>query len=192
MSVSAGWRWLPRDRKLGERLLDQQMWCFGCDIRRAAGNLLLAYGFTRQRPPTGCSGSNDYALTLADGVQVRLWGFGCLWAEPAVSVFLRRYEFAPRVPGAPVPAVVWSPACLPPAPRPRQPERVRLAVPALVRLLHWLADYEAWVATTCGAEYRATCVQTWNKPHPLPAETMSAHWRALAGRAQEMLYVSNL
>lgn len=184
MTASAAWRWSPADRKLGERLLDQQMWCFGCDIRRAEGNLLCAYGFSRLRPPSGASGSNDYRLTTPDGAQVRLWGFGCLWAEAEASVFLRRYEFTPRLPAGPVPDLVWSPTGLPPTPRPRQPEKVRQAAHALARLLAWLADYEDWVMARLGPDYRAACVRVWNKPKTVPPEAMHHHWRALAEKAQ--------
>jgi hypothetical protein len=32
-------------------LLDQQMWCWGCDVRRTQGNLLLAYGAEKRPSP---------------------------------------------------------------------------------------------------------------------------------------------
>src|SRR5687768_12975270 len=37
--------------KQGEALLEQQMWCWGCDVRRQEGNLLLAYGCERRASP---------------------------------------------------------------------------------------------------------------------------------------------
>jgi hypothetical protein len=34
-------------------LCEQQFWLFGCDVRRPAGNLLVEWGFTRQRQGPG-------------------------------------------------------------------------------------------------------------------------------------------
>ena len=39
--------------------------------------------------------------------------------------------------------------------------------------LRWIADYEQWVLTTCGASYRRACLLNWEaavrEPHRLPA-----------------------
>ena len=43
-------RWLGalnKIRKIRTTLLDQQLWCWGQDIRRVEGNALLTYGFTK-------------------------------------------------------------------------------------------------------------------------------------------------
>lgn len=70
------WLKIPsRTRKYATILLDQQLWCFGCDIRRTAGNLLLEYGFERKRPPISQKGSSCYSLNW-QGKQILLWGFG--------------------------------------------------------------------------------------------------------------------
>ena len=56
-------RWLGalnNVRKIGTTLLDQQLWCWGQDIRRTEGNALLAYGFTKHRPLEGKHGSTAY------------------------------------------------------------------------------------------------------------------------------------
>jgi hypothetical protein len=59
-------------RRRGAELLHLQCWLWGCDIRRAEGNLLLAYGFSRQRPPSGAAGSSAYLMALESGVCVVL------------------------------------------------------------------------------------------------------------------------
>lgn len=45
-------------------LFDQQLWCWGQVIRRPEGNLLLAYGMTRQRLPETIKGSSLYRYRL--------------------------------------------------------------------------------------------------------------------------------
>ena len=63
-------------QRFAAALLDQQMWCWGCDIRHGEGNVLLQYGFSRWRPPEGTLGSTAYQLEAPPSRQVVLWGFG--------------------------------------------------------------------------------------------------------------------
>lgn len=39
-------------RLIAATSLDQQMWCWGCDVRRTQGNLMLAYGAQKRPAPT--------------------------------------------------------------------------------------------------------------------------------------------
>jgi hypothetical protein len=73
-------------RRHGAELLHLQCWLWGCDIRRAGGNLLLEYGFSRQRPPSGAVGSSAYLMALESGTHVVLWGFGAFYGNPAERV----------------------------------------------------------------------------------------------------------
>src|SRR5689334_2275112 len=85
------------DVKRGAALFHQQMWCWGCDIRRPEGNLLLMYGFERERPPEGVHGSSSYFLHTPTERGIRLWGFGLFFTQQGQgSLFLQRYGFAPR------------------------------------------------------------------------------------------------
>ena len=77
-------RWLValnKVRKTGTLLLDQQLWCWGQDIRRVDGNALLAYGFTRHRPPEGEHGSPAYEWRGSGRSRVILWGFGFFYGD---------------------------------------------------------------------------------------------------------------
>ena len=55
-----------RVRRRGEAVLHQQCWCWGQDIRRVAGNLLLDNGFDKHRPLDGKEGSSAYRLNLSN------------------------------------------------------------------------------------------------------------------------------
>jgi hypothetical protein len=82
--------------RIASVLLDQQMWCWGRDIVRSEGNLLLQFGFRKERPPATVSGCTAYILTPFPGCQLILWGFGLFFGlESSGGVFLRRYEFKP-------------------------------------------------------------------------------------------------
>lgn len=185
------WLSLPRAiRKRGTALLDQQMWLFGCDIRRTEGNALVEYGFQRIRPPQPERASSRYELRRSDGTSVLLWAFGIYFSEDeSEGLFLRRYEFSPRLMSAPQAA--WKPEDLPP-PRLPASKAQSLQMSALLRkALYWLAEYELWALERLSAPYRAACLSAWPKRvTPDPAETPQA-WRELA-QACERLQTTGL
>jgi hypothetical protein len=173
------------ERRLFEALVNQQFWCWGHDIRRPEGNLLLAYGFARTRPPAGVLGSSCYRF-VEPCFEVILWGWGLLLSGPAGGVFLPRHGFAPRPALAPLDAVCWSPEGLPPLGDPSD-------VPAFDRWLRmaaeWIAEYESWVLATAGLAYRRGCAA--DAPRATLCffpECLPALWRrageALAGQAE--------
>lgn len=181
------WLSIPHKvRKQGTALLDQQMWCFGCDIRRKDGNALLEFGFTRERPPEGVKGSSQYALRLdQQGARLVLWAFGIYFGiESQGGLLLRRYEFSPRL--LPDPGSAWKSEDLP---NPHLPnceteiERVRALLPAALR---WLADYEEWALAHLGAEYRAHCLAAWPKRAVTNPEETPQAWRELAQACSEL------
>ncbi len=76
-------RWM---RNQGTVLLNQQIWCWGQDIRHREGNLLLAYGFRRHRPPANTHGSSCYELQVNEQTAIRLWGFGFFYEHHELGV----------------------------------------------------------------------------------------------------------
>jgi hypothetical protein len=168
-----------RIRSLGRALLDQQLWCWGRDITRPGGNLLLEYGFERFRPPEDWSGSSRYTYSPAPGEWVTLWGFGVLYGEDALGgLYLRRRSFSPQLlPEARPEQPVWSPGQLTGLRSPTAGECT-----AANRLLHcfcvWNARYESWVQRAA-AGHRRECVAAWSKA-VLPAGEMAGGWRELA------------
>jgi len=175
------WLSIPRNiRKQGTALLDQQMWCFGCDIRRKDGNALLEFGFTRVRPPEGVKGSSQYGLSLDEqGAQLVLWAFGIYFGiGPQGGLLLRRYEFSPRL--LPDPGLAWNSEDLP---RPHLPncetecQRVQGLLPEALR---WLAEYEEWALAHLGVEYRRNFLAAWPKRAVTNPEETPQAWRELA------------
>ncbi|GIW05928.1 MAG: hypothetical protein KatS3mg060_0733 [Dehalococcoidia bacterium] len=166
------------DRRLLETLINQQFWCWGQDIRRPAGNLLLAYGFARTRPPAGVLGSSCYRLT-GRAYEVTLWGWGLLITTSAGGIFLPRQGFAPRLVREPLAAPCWSPDGLPPLTDDDDPALGRWFQTAAV----WIADYELWVLQTAGLAYRRACVAgSPRSSFSLFPELVPALWRHAGDR----------
>lgn len=143
-------------RQVRGQLLDHQLWCLGCDIRRPEGNLLLAFGFERRRAPAGANGGSAYRLTCdVEGVTVTCWGFGIGVEVDDRRLFLRRHPFSMELVGADVLRTVgWE---VPP----RMPvlalaEDVS-ARAALARACGVWRAYERWVESTVGASWRLRC-----------------------------------
>lgn len=174
------WLSIPRNiRKQGTILLDQQMWCFGCDIRRKSGNALLEYGFERERPPDDVKGSSQYYLRLESGAWLVLWAFGLYFGTaPRGGLLLRRYEFSPRL--LPDPGQAWKSEDLLRPHLPQCESECEQVCALLPSALCWLADYEEWALAHLGVEYRVNCLAAWPKRAVTnPDETPQA-WRELA------------
>jgi len=160
-------------RLRGASLLHQQCWQWGCDIRRENGNLLLEYGFERERPPeNACS---RYSMNLGKRRVVVLWGFGFFTGRSLRSgVYLNRYEFCPRLVN--VEGAVFAPEALCGG-APVRGRRAELAL--LAGAFRWMARYEEWIAAHEGVEYRRTGLRSWGQPFVDPVE-LPACWRSLA------------
>lgn len=149
----------PRFKKLGANLMNQQCWCWGCDIRRSKGNLLLAFGFERMRPPEGISGSSCYRFALRSGRVVLLWGFGVLIEDRVRAIHLGRFQFEPQLCAALGDGrICWSCDGLTPLRRPSSTRELTLAGSLCSELLNFISDYESWVAETVGIRYRQQTV----------------------------------
>jgi len=178
---------LPRSiRKSGQCLFNQQLWCWGADVRREAGNLLLAYGFHRQRPPANQQGGSMYSLQLTDGTYIYLWGFGLLYGKDAEeALFLKRSDFIPRLlPKRMISSTIWKPEQLPRVRKPRTLNEIELAITLLSQSLHWISDYETWV-WEMDTEHRQETVTSWKKA-TIPADTMIATWLSLSQECQKL------
>jgi hypothetical protein len=167
--------------RLGCEFLDQQMWCWGRDIRHPGGNVLCRYGFLPLRPPTPDHGSTAYILTPNPELTIVLWGFGLFYSDSEpTGMFLKRCEFTPRLTstGAP-PRAVWAPEQLPSLRDPETSDEWTRLQSLFTAALHWIASYEQWVTHTLGLNYRRRCVAGWSRA-VVAAEAMAATWRQLA------------
>lgn len=161
----------------GLGLFCQQCWLWGRDVRRAEGNALIDYGFSRQRTPEGTKGSSAYRYDLDSKCSVVLWAFGMFYGDIATGgVYLNRYTFTP---------VLLS--CMNDQPLPHQPDQLpppcdnhtNEAVRALFcGALGWIVAYETWVAATLGVPYRQRCVDDWKLgPWRVDAKQIIPSWR---------------
>lgn len=171
-------------------LMNQQCWCWGCDVRRCDGNLLLAYGCERHRPVEGTTGSTCYVCGSGPH-RVWLWGFGVVFLGEAGPVYVNRYDPRPRA----VP-LQWTDA-LHAHHRAAAFESLRRVQDAsLSKLWHWIASYERWTIDRAGASYRDTCIGTWSKRRTVDGPAMGRAWSQLANiaaspacRQREMMHV---
>jgi hypothetical protein len=177
---------LPADaRKQGTLLLNQQLWCWGQDVRYAGGNLLMAYGGQRIPTPDARKSTSQYVFEDAAGAgQVALWGFGVWYGMAGVgSVFLKRYEFRPRLNlslySAPE---IWQTDRLPDLFTPTDPEEVQLARQLWVNALRWIGNYERWAHAQTSAAYRQGVVQAWPERRKgwIAVDQMATSWFHLA------------
>jgi len=146
----------------GAALIDQQMWCWGCDVRRADGNLLLAYG-CQQRPSPEPRYHSAYTLYGAvPAGALTLWGWGVWVAAPERgSLFISRDRFRVRwIPQTDLAPEAWQERDLP---------RGSADIPSTDALLLlreavlWIAVYERWVAGTVEPNYRVSTISAWTQ-----------------------------
>jgi hypothetical protein len=174
-------------RRRAAALLDQQLWCWGRDVARPEGNVLLELGMCRYR--TAEPGRERSAYTgrvRGDGV-VWLWGFGAyFWLPGLGGAFFRRKGFEPLLRAAPLEAPVHAVAHLVGLRRPATSgERTRAA--KLVRATcEWVAEYEHWIAEALGTEYRAAALAARDRAPSVTAREMPRAWEHLAKKAHRL------
>lgn len=170
-------------RRWAALLFDQQMWCFGRDIVRSQGNVLVDLGMCRYRPCDPNGGSTVYTAAVERGGSIFLWGFGAMYAEANVGgVFVRRYDFAPRLTARASGLGVHRPEALGRLTNPysgRERELVRRLLP---NLIGWFARYEHGIAESFGTAYRADCLRGRTKESVVAAKDMAAAWERAAKR----------
>lgn len=170
-------------RRRAAALLDQQLWCWGRDIVRPEGNLLLGLGMCRYRSTEPGLNCTAYTGRVAGDGVVWLWGFGLLFCLPDIGgVFLRRYGFDPVLvtePQRPVHALEQLGQFVRPT-----SARHRATAEKLVRAAAgWVAGYEHWIAETFGTTYREATLAARDKLPAIPARDMAKAWEHLAKKS---------
>jgi hypothetical protein len=156
-------------QRQGQMLMNLQCWLWGQDVKRAEGNLLVAYGFERMRPPEGFSGSTQYTLVLPNDLHLRLWGFG-MYIGRGEGIYINRFDFIPRIARL---SDAWQGA--------ETMSQLRRSYEAglVIQATRWIAAYESWVASEFGLLYRQRTLTGWDKTAIRPNEIAEA-WRTLA------------
>lgn len=170
----------------GAHLLHQQCWCWGRDIRRSEGNLLLEYGFERVRPPATIAGSSRYCRTCEQS-KLYLWGFGVAFVQQdGAAIYINRYNFVPRWLNVEISLDhVWAAEQLA-AFAPPDPVRLRRRTRRLLkRAMLEFAGYEAWVLNGYGVWYRREALREWHLPAVLP-ERLPEEWTRLSWHVPDL------
>jgi hypothetical protein len=189
---------LPSDvKRIGADLFNQQMWCWGSDIRRAEGNLLNAYGFSKHAAPEGSGLKPCYSMDMGGGSTVGLWGFGMYMADARYGgMFLKRFGFSPRLLSPEeVSFDVWVMRDMPEIRLAESGAECHMLQQLLGLALDWMAGYEAWVVSRAGTDYRASTVNAWramHKPVAVEGPMMEDAWRILARRCRDVVPVAGL
>ncbi len=163
------------------RLVRQQFWLFGWDIRRQQGNVLIELGFERTPNPAGAkSGSTRYHRVTAEGDIVTLWGFGICWSSPNLgSIYVPRLK--PRASWTPATSIVpeyWFTDVAGLFSTPCTHREQAASDDMTLRLLDWVIAYETTVLERYGSEYRANAIAAWRDPLGDPMSLLQ-HWRTL-------------
>lgn len=179
---------IPADiQRIAVPLIDQQMWCWGCDVRRAQGNLLVAYG-AHKRPSADDRYHSAYSFHLDDHAVLSLWGWGLWLAHPAKgSLFISRSRFRARY-SATVTLMpdAWQVRDLPPMSGIRHDNDSAHADALLSTALVWIGAYERWIAGQTESAYRASVMSTWPQRRQykggIPSADMADLWFELGQR----------
>lgn len=172
-------------QKNWQRLFSKQLYGIGKDILYG-NNLLLQYGFTKQRSPVPNQGSNQYSLTEQND-QIILWGFGMVFVTGNNGLFLWRHEFEPKLFDVNLlPSHVWAPDQLPQRTIPQTSDEKHLMLQLLVKSIKWLELYENWIITTCGESYRTESLQT-QKSSKKSSVCLEGKWSELHKKFRKIL-----
>lgn len=172
-------------QKNWKSLFSKQLYGIGKDILYD-NNLLLQYGFTKQRPPVPDQGSSQYSLTVQND-QIILWGFGMIFATGNNGLFLWRHAFEPKLLDASLlPSNVWMPDQLPQLTVPHTFDEKHLMLQLLVKATKWLERYENWILTTCGESYRSKSLQTQNS-YKISFVCLEERWSELHTKFEKIL-----
>ncbi|QDV12632.1 hypothetical protein CA51_25180 [Rosistilla oblonga] len=172
-------------RTFAAGLLNQQLWCWGQDIKHPKGNLLLEFGFQRTSPPDeqkNCA--SMYRLELPCDQRIVLRGFGVFFGDDRHGgIFVERFGFSPQLTSqSTLDTDAWSCEDLPPMKPPGNEKQAIACRLLMLSLIEWIVDYERYVRQRRGPAYRPASLRQWNngKRFYLPAEQMMPAWRKIS------------
>jgi hypothetical protein len=174
------------------KLMNEQCWCWGADIRYGDGNLLLTYGFRRDRTPAPTLGSNMYSVHPSPTSLIALWGWGLFYGDANLGgMFIGRNGFAPMItPTGTIPSPIFSSSDLPSLKVPATETEYQMAGHLTGSALRWIAHYEAWLLPIAGEAYRLSCLSEWRK-RPVERYLSGWLWTKLADEIEDALLNSH-
>ena len=180
----------PADvRRVATLLFDQQEWCWGQDVRRPEGNLLIRAGCERLPPPAGLRESSRYRLSWSAACRFYLHGHGVFVGDDLRGgIWLRRFDYRPQwTTASELPPDVWNPDGIADLHPPDQPGEMDGTLVLLSRLLNWIVHYEQDVLDHLGVAYRERCLAGFRRPQPVPPERIVELWQAVSAAAGAVL-----
>lgn len=161
-------------------VVDLQMWCLGCDIKREAGNLLVEYGFSRRRPTGEITGCSHYFKEVDSNHTIHLWGFAVVITTQECGLCLRRYERAPLFSrNAAINQNAWRPQDIPKFKYPRTESEKLQAAELLEVCVYELKKYESMVQSLEKPQYRPSCLRDRRRTKALREISLLEAWTEL-------------
>jgi hypothetical protein len=174
-----------------ERLFDLQMWCLGCDIRRERGNLLLEFGYERERPEGKVTGSSHYTRKIDATYTIHLWGFAVVVTGGEYGLCLKRHERTPRIPRAPtIGSATWRPHDMPLFSLVQSTEEIAHANSLLKVVGTDLYRYENFVECTSPGAYRRVCLTQGRSYKALFGGSLKPAWEEFCRKLEGMTYAA--
>ena len=170
-------------------LLSQQVWCWGRDICRHEGNLLLQIGFQRIEPPADFRAVDSvYSLELPNGRYLVLRGYGIFYGDDKYGgIFLPRYEFLPGYTNSSfLETPPWKESDLPELKFPSHQEWDKY-ITLLIDVINWIKSYEQSIVDNHGLEYRRSSLAEWDngKRTIIPPEQIVSEWHKISSAISE-------
>lgn len=170
----------------GAALFDQQMWFWGCDVRREAGNLLLEYGCIKRPSPVPHYRS-AYTYWLNDESALTLWGWGVWLSQVNTgSLFLSRARF--RVHSSETVMLLPEAGCEKELPPHVDALHDQTSLHLLDKALRWIAQYETWANEQLPPQDRQQQAEHWPQRRRFQGgvdpNSLAQHWLALLEHVQ--------
>ena len=168
------------------RMVDQQFWRWGCDVKHEDGNLLVRYGFERVPPPDRQTASSSaYYLKPHAGARIVLRSFAVFYGDDGLGgLLLKRFDCRPyRTPAAELEIVPHHESDLPLLVQsaPNDDDWRTLAVD----LVEQIIAYETWVMRIFGTKYVKKTLTARQKRPVASADETEAEWRRLVGQISQ-------
>lgn len=181
-------RYRPQLLQQLARMMDQQFWRWGCDVKHDSGNLLVEYGFQRIPPSNQeMESSSAYVLKPSRSARLVLRSFVVFYGDDRLGgLMLKRFDGHPyRAPASDLDVMPYQESDLPPLAKAAPDDAASSTL--LTGLIEQITAYEAWVSTTFGSDYVQKTLNKREKKPAAAAGKVEAKWEAIAQQFQLIL-----
>lgn len=163
--------------KLSNRMFDQQMWCWGCDIRNSSGNKMIEFGFSKTKTSDDKDVPSQYSIVYKDHL-ILLWGFGGLIRQSSNNaIFIGRCDFYPKRLESVAEDLIANDSKDIKKYFVKNKSLLYEVDYNLLRIFYDLIiDYENWITKRMGIEYRQHTLNSWIKKKVVDAESLILTW----------------